>query len=423
MPRRRHRGAQLAGFEHRPENYSMDATMHELLDLLTRWIHVIAGIMWIGNSLLFNWLDRNLKPPAEPDERVFGTIWLLHSGAFYEAEKKLLPAGFPYPEKVHWFMFQNLTTWVCGVSLLVLVYYMGGAAYMVDPAVANIRAGFAIAIGVATLIGSWFVYDLLWRSPLGKNTPLAFAIAFVLLVALSFGLTRVLSGRAAFIHIGAMLGTLMTANVWFYVIPSQRALVAATKAGLPQDPALSYRAKQRSIHNNYMTFPVIFTMISNHYPSTFGHDLNWLLLAALMVGSALVRHFMNIRFHYRGWLRAAVATGMITLAAVGVMIAAARGAVNATGAPVSFAEAQAVIRQHCAPCHSAHPTDDQFRAPPAGIVLESPERIQQLAARIKERAVELKTMPLGNKTNMTDEERALLGRWIDQGARIDAMGE
>ena len=202
----------------------MNATLHELLDLFVRWTHVIAGIMWIGNSLLFNWLDRNLKPFDEQGEESFGKIWMLHSGAFYEVEKKLLPPGMPYPSKVHWFMFQNLTTWLSGIGLLIIVYYMGGAAYMLDPSVSSIGTGAAIALGVSVLVGGWLVYDLLWKSPLGKNTPVAFAISFALLLVLSYGLTRVLSGRAAYIHIGALLGTLMTANVWFYVVPSQRKL-------------------------------------------------------------------------------------------------------------------------------------------------------------------------------------------------------
>ncbi|MFL5803925.1 MAG: urate hydroxylase PuuD [Roseiflexaceae bacterium] len=398
----------------------MEATVRELLDLFVRWVHVIAGIMWIGNSLLFNWLDRNLRPVEPPKEGVQGKIWLLHSGAFYEVEKKLLPAGTPYPVKVHWFMFQNLTTWVSGICLLVLVYYMGGAAYMLDPNVAGIGTSAAIAIGVGVLVGSWFVYDLLWRSPLSQNTPLIFAISFVLLVAVSYGLTRVLSGRAAYIHVGAMLGTLMTANVWFYVVPSQRQLVAATRAGLPQDPALSYRAKQRSIHNNYMTFPVIFIMISNHFASTYGNQLNWLILAILMVGSAAVRHFMNIRFTYGNWLRLAAATTLVTIALVFFLIERARGpaSVAAGGAPVAFADARAIIQQRCVACHSAHPTDDQFTAAPAGMIFDTPQQIQAMAARIKERAVVLRTMPFGNKTGMTDAERALLGAWIDQGANI-----
>ncbi|MBK9714112.1 MAG: urate hydroxylase PuuD [Kouleothrix sp.] len=399
----------------------MEATLRELLDLFIRWVHVIAGIMWIGNSLLFNWLDRNLRPVEPPSEGVQGKIWLLHSGAFYEVEKKLLPPGMPYPAKVHWFMFQNLTTWLSGIGLLVVVYYMGGAAYMVDPGVANISAGTAIAIGVGTLIGAWLAYDLLWRSPLGKNTPLAFAISFVLLIAVSYGLTHLLSGRAAYIHVGALLGTLMTANVWFYVVPSQRELVAATRAGLPQDPALSYRAKQRSIHNNYMTFPVLFVMVSNHFPSTYGNTLNWLILAILMVGSAAVRHFLNIRFTYGAWLRLAAGTTLATIALVTMLIVRDRGPLSAAASAgtVPFSEARAVIARRCQPCHSATPTDDQFTVAPAGVTFDTPERIQSLAARIKERAVISKTMPFGNKTGITDEERALLGAWIDQGAKIE----
>jgi uncharacterized membrane protein len=399
----------------------LEATARELLDLFVRWIHVIAGIMWIGNSLLFNWLDRNLRPVEPPKEGVQGKIWLLHSGAFYEVEKKLLPPGMPYPAKVHWFIFQNLTTWVSGISLLIIVYYMGGAAYLTDPSVANISTAAAIGVGMSVLVGGWLVYDLLWRSPLGKNTPLAFAISFALLIAVSYGLTRVLSGRAAYIHVGAMLGTLMTANVWFYVVPSQRELVAATKAGLPQNPALSYRAKQRSIHNNYMTFPVIFIMISNHFPSTYGNTLNWLILAVLMVGSAAIRHFMNIRFTYANWLRLAAGTALATIALVVLLITRASATSSASAsanAPVAFAEARAVINSRCVACHSATPTDNQFTVAPAGVMFDTPEQIKRMVARIKERAVVTKTMPFGNKTGITDEERARLGRWIDQGASI-----
>lgn len=392
----------------------MEGTIRDLVDLLVRWTHVIAGIMWIGNSLLFNWLDRNLKIDDSGNDLSFGKIWLLHSGAFYEVEKKLLAPGQMPTQKIHWFMFQNLTTWVSGIALLILVYYMGGAAYMIDPDVASISPPIAIAIGVATLIGGWLIYDQIWRSPLGKRTPLAFGLSFALLLGLSYGLTQLLSGRGAYIHIGAMLGTLMTANVWFYVVPSQRALVAATLAGQPQDPALSYRAKQRSIHNNYMTFPVIFVMISSHYPSTYGHSLNWLILAALMVGSAAVRHFMNIRFSYGGWLRAAVAAGLLAVAVVFALIASANGAL-ALGGPVAFAEANAIMQRRCVACHSATPTDPRFPAPPAGIMFDTPEQIAARVERIRVQ-VSAKAMPLGNATKMTAEERATLIRWIDQGA-------
>jgi len=212
----------------------------------------------------------------------------------------------------------------------------------------------------------------------------------------------------------------MTANVWFYVVPSQRALVAASRAGLAQDPALSYRAKQRSIHNNYMTFPVIFIMISNHFPSTYGSNLNWLILAVLMVGSAAFRHFLNIRFTYGGWLRLAAATTLLTIALVTLLItrANALSSASASSAPVTFADAHAVIARRCIECHSATPTDATFTVAPVGVMFDTPEQIQRMAARIKERAVITKTMPFNNKTGITDAERALLGAWVDQGANI-----
>ncbi|GIV95543.1 MAG: membrane protein [Herpetosiphonaceae bacterium] len=393
----------------------MEATIRELLDLIVRWVHVIAGIMWIGNSLLFNWLDRNLTPK----EGIEGEIWLLHSGGFYQVEKKQL-APWQMPDRLHWFKWQNMTTWVSGIFLLIIVYYMGGAAYMVDPNVAEISTGTAIAIGVSVLIMSWFIYDLLWRSPIGHNTPLAFAISFALLIAVSYGLSQVLNGRAAYIHVGAMLGTLMTGNVWLHIMPSQRELVAATEAGKRPDPALAYRAKQRSIHNNYMTFPVIFIMISNHFPSTYGNQLNWVILAVVMLAGAAIRHFMNIRFWYAGWLRAAAGTAMVGLAVLFVLMARPNSPSSATlaNAPVSFADVQEIIGLRCLSCHSATPSDDQFTVPPAGVTFDTPDQIRSMAGRIKARAVDSKTMPLGNKTGMTEEERALLGRWIEQGADI-----
>ncbi len=396
----------------------MDTTLRELLDLLVRWVHVIAGIMWIGNSLLFNWLDRVLTRDDTRHPETFGKTWLLHSGAFYEVEKTLLPPG-KVPSPLHWFMFQNLTTWVSGVFLLALVYYMGGAAYMLDADVSSISPGAAIAVGVATLVGGWLLYDLLWRSPLGKQTAVASALALILLVALTYGLTRVLSGRAAFIHVGALLGTLMTGNVWFYIVPSQRGLVAATRAGLPQDPALSQRAKLRSIHNNYMTFPVIFIMISNHYPSTFTSELNWLILTVLMAASALVRHGMNVRFTTRRWLPATFAVGLLGLAAAGVLMARPWQTRAAAAGPVSVAEVQAVFERRCAQCHAAQPTDPLFTTPPKGVVFDTPASIKAYAEQIQLQVVEARAMPLGNRTGMTDEERDLVARWLAAGAPIE----
>jgi uncharacterized membrane protein len=400
------------------EEAILDAHLREILDLLVRWFHFIAGIMWVGNSMLFNWLDRNLVKPENAPPLLDGEIWMLHSGGFYYVEKKQLEPG-QVPEQLHWFKWQNGFTWLSGILLLVIVYYMGGAAYMVDPAIAKIDLTTAVAIGVGTLIGSWAIYDGIWRSPLSKNTPVASTISFVLLGAIIYGLCHVLSGRAAYIHVGALMGTLMTGNVWMHIIPSQRSLVALTQSGQPQDKALAWRAKQRSIHNNYMTFPVLFLMVSNHFPSTYGSPLNWLILIVLSVASAGIRHFMNIRFYYKGWgpaLAGCAVVGIGVLFALTLPKPTAQAVVGAE--PVSFAAVRPIMNARCLTCHSQKPIDPMFATAPAGLMFDTPEQIKAAAARIKAKAVDSTYMPLGNATNMTDEERLTLGRWIDAGAPI-----
>lgn len=400
----------------------MDPIYREMLDLLFRWVHLIAGIMWVGNSMLFNWLDRNLTHPPGASANLEGELWMVHSGGFYQVEKMQLEPH-QMPPVLHWFKWQSYITWISGICLLGIVYYMGGGGLLVDPRVATLDPGTATAICIGLLVVAWFVYDLLWTSPLGKQGKVATAISLALVVAVTYGLCHLLSGRAAYLHVGAMLGTLMATNVFRYIIPSQRTLVAATQNGQPQDAAIAYRAKQRSIHNNYMTFPVLIIMISNHYPSTYGHELNWLILLVLIAAGAGVRHFMNIRFTYAGWRPALVATVVAGLAGLLFLVTrppAGAPAVTASpgGTPVSLAQVQPVIAQRCATCHAARPTDAMFAAPPAGVVFDTPLQIQQLAERIKARAVSTETMPLANKTGMTAAERALLGRWIAEGAKI-----
>ncbi len=394
----------------------MEVPVRELLELLTRWVHLIAGIMWIGNSMLFNWLDRNLVKVSTREGHE-GEIWLLHSGGFYQVEKKQL-APNEMPAVLHWFKWQNGVTWLSGILLLIIVYYMGNGALMVDPAVANISPTTAIGLGLGTLVGSWAIYDGMWRSPLGQRAPeAASAISLALLFGVAFGLTHVLSGRAAFIHVGAVMGTLMTGNVWMIIVPSQRELVNATREGRAQDMRYAYRAKQRSIHNNYMTFPVLFIMISNHYASTYGNKLNWAVLITLMVSSALVRHFMNIRFTYQRWLPAASVSVFAGLTGL-FLLTAHRVPAKVAGPPVAFADVHNVIHKRCTNCHSESPTDDIWKTAPAGVMFDSSTQIVRMAQRIRERAVVQKTMPLNNKTGITDEERELLGRWVDQGANV-----
>jgi uncharacterized membrane protein len=311
-------------------------------------------------------------------------------------------------------------TWLTGFPLLVLVYYLTGGVYLVDPAVASIAPCAAVALGIALLPVAWIVYDLVWTSPLarGRGLPAAL-VSWALLFGVVYGLSRVLSGRAAFIHTGALVGTIMVANVWMRIVPAQRDLIAAAEAGRTPDETLSKRAKQRSTHNSYVTFPVIFTMLSNHYPTTYGHPLNWLILWLLIVVGAGVRHVMIARERHRPadwWLVpvGAALAGVVYLTSPAWLGGGTRG-----GDRVAFSAVKAVIDQRCNSCHSQAPTDDVFRVAPNGVTFETPESIRARAEPIRARVVLTRTMPLGNKTGMTDAERDLLGRWLEQGASID----
>jgi uncharacterized membrane protein len=259
--------------------------LNELLDVVFRWAHLIAGIMWVGNSMLFNWLDRNLEKTADLSRLSQGKIFMVHSGAFYDVEKKLLEPG-ELPEHLHWFKWQNGITWLTGISLLIVVYYMNGAAFLVDPRVRELEPIVAITLSVSALFCGWIIYDGLWRTVGDRNPRLATVISIAGLFAAIFGFCQMFSGRAAFIQTGVLIGTLMTGNVWMCIVPSQRSLIEATKAGKEQDPVLSERAKQRSIHNNYLTFPLLFIMLSNHFGSATSHHLNWLVLIAVIIGGA-----------------------------------------------------------------------------------------------------------------------------------------
>ena len=380
--------------------------------------------MWIGNSMLFNWLDRNLEKRGAVAPLSQGRIFMVHSGAFYDVEKKLLAPG-ELPTTLHWFKWQNGFTWLTGISLLIIVYYANGAAFLVDPNVRALEPAVAITLSVSSLLVGWIVYDGLWRTVGERHPRAATAASIALLVGEIVFFSLMFSGRAAYILTGVLIGTIMTGNVWLCIMPSQRALIAATESGRPQDPALSLRAKQRSIHNNYLTFPLLFLMLSNHFPSAYGHHLNWLVLIAVMVGGAGVRHFMNIRYRGEGrqmisiaWLTPAAIMGAIAVAGLLVITRIPAAPEVDVNHPVDFARAQEIIVKRCVPCHSSHPTDPTFPAPPNNVVFETPDQIKLMVPRIRERAIESKTMPFLNKTQITPLERAELGRWISDGARL-----
>jgi uncharacterized membrane protein len=392
----------------------------ELLDLVFRWIHVIAGIMWIGNSLLWNWIDRNLETSKQGKPGIQGEIWLLHSGAFYFMEKDL--KGWDRDRPLHWFKWQAYTTWLTGAALLIVVYYASGGALLVDPAVADLTARQATMIGVGTIVGGWLVYHYGLARLLARAGGMAALLGLLLVLGVSYGLTHVFSGRAAFLHVGAMLGTLMAGNVFRVIMPAQRTLVAAVEQGRTPDPAPAKKAKERSIHNNYMTFPVIVLMLSSHYSGLYANRWSWLVLGTLVLAGAAVRHILNVRFTFSRWkpaLAATMAASVLALYALTARPAAARGRTDAGGGTVTFAQANAAIQKRCTVCHSADAADRTFGAAPAGVAFDTPEQVRARMDRIRARAVETQTMPPANKTFMTEQERALLGRWIAQGGRVE----
>jgi uncharacterized membrane protein len=398
--------------------------MMELLDLGLRWVHVIAGIMWIGNSLLFNWLDRNLRTPTSDAADAQGDIWLIHSGGFYLVEKTSL-AGRPLPVPLHWFKWQAYTTWLTGAALLIVIYYAGGRALLADPGAAAIGHGTAVAIAMGSIVGGWLLYDTLWRNVASRAPTVAAGLSIVGLISIAAALTSLLSGRAAFLHVGVVLGTIMAANVRTVIMPSQDVLVSAVREGRIPDPAIANAAKTRSIHNNYLTFPVIVLMVSSHFPSLYAHRWSWVILLVLIAIGAVVRHIINVRFTYRRWVPAlagTVATGAIVLyllVAYGGGRAAASTSEALAGADsVTFADVRTILDRRCAACHSRQPSDLSFGIAPGGVAFDTPAEIAATAARIRERAVVTQTMPPSNKTRMTDRERAVLGRWVEAGGRV-----
>jgi uncharacterized membrane protein len=368
--------------------------------------------------MLFNWLDRNLeKLDARPKEHI-GRIWLLHSGAFYEVEKKMLAPG-QMPEVLHWFKWQSYTTWLSGISLLIIVYYLGGSS-LVD-AGSSLSPERAKDVALGMVFGGFALYDVTMRA-LGKRAPkLALAVVVGFLLAAIFGATLWLNGRAAFIHVGALLGTCMAGNVFLHIVPSQRELVAATEAGREQDMALSWRAKERSIHNNYLTFPLLLLMLSNHFPSLFSHPRNGLALLFVIVLGASIRHILNIRFQFANWIPALASIllvgGVIFAVFFGVRKPGGKG--SAAVERVSFTRVHLVIRDRCVPCHSENPTDNVYTQAPKGVMFDTPEQIKAYADQIKTQAVVSRAMPQGNKTNITEAERTLLGKWVLGGASLE----
>lgn len=386
----------------------------EWMNIVVRLLHITFGIAWIGASFYFAFLENALNRTKDVRDELAGNLWAIHGGGFYYLEKyKVAPQKIP--KHLHWFKYEAYFTWVSGFCLMFVVYYFNASAMLIDKNILDITPLAGIGIGIGSFIVAWVLYDLLCKSPLIKKGTWLTLTGFFISVGIAYFYSQVFSSRAAYIHFGAMLGSIMVANVFFVIIPAQKAMVKAAKEGNPLDPQLGKDAGMRSLHNNYFTLPVLFVMISNHFPSTFGSEYPWLILAIISLGTAGVKHYLNLR--EKGQLSVWVmpVSVMILLAAV-IMTAPAKP--GACKSDIGFAEVNSIIQERCLSCHSSMPTDDFYTAPPNGVIYETPLELQKLKDKIMQRVVVTKTMPINNKTNMTEKERDVIRCWIEQGASI-----
>ncbi|PZX27778.1 conserved hypothetical protein, DUF989; putative TRANSMEMBRANE PROTEIN [Cupriavidus phytorum] len=398
----------------------MEGYILDWANMLLRWVHVITAIAWIGSSFYFVWLDNSLTKPTAPDLKekgVDGELWAVHGGGFYNPQK-YLTAPKQLPENLHWFYWESYSTWMSGFALLVVLYLFNASTFLIDKNVFDMSPGAAVGFAVSYLLIGWIVYDSICRL-FNKNDRLVGILVAIYIAAAAYVACHIFSGRAAFLLTGAMIATIMSANVLAWIIPGQRKVVAALKAGQPVDPIHGKRGKQRSVHNTYFTLPVLFAMLSNHYSMTYAHKYNWVVLILIMLSGVLIRQFFILK--HKGKINVLwPAAGVAALGVVAVMIApqprpAVAKADGEAAAAVSFAKVQEVMNARCVQCHAEQPKMMPTAA--KGIKLETPEDIKAHAQLIYQQAVQQKAMPLGNVTQITDDERALLGQWFEGGAK------
>jgi uncharacterized membrane protein len=385
-----------------------------------RWLHVIAGIAWIGSSFYFIHLDLSLKQREGLPTEAYGEAWQVHGGGFYNMVKYLV-APARLPAELTWFKWEAYATWFSGFSLLVAIYYFNASLYLVSPEVLDASPAVGIALSLGGLVLGWIVYDGLCRSALGRNEAVLAGLGFVLLTALAYLSSRLFSPRGAFVQMGALIGSIMAANVLMVIIPGQRKVVADLIAGRKPDAAHGWRGKQRSTHNNYLTLPVVFVMLSGHYPLAYATRWSWVIFALLLVMGGVIRHFYNVRHQGKPspwwtWgLAVACGLAIVWLSTLGPAGAtAAPGAKRADAAPaVTFAEVEEIVISRCSMCHAADPVWAGIVRPPHGVMLDTPQRIKAHAREIAMAAVWSSAMPPSNVSGMTAEERQTLAMWIN----------
>jgi uncharacterized membrane protein len=385
----------------------------EWASLILRWLHVVAGIGWIGSSFYFIHLDLSLKPDRDLPQGVYGETWQVHGGGFYRIMKYLV-APAKMPDELTWFKWEAYTTWLSGFALMVVVYYLDAELFLVDKSTLDLTPLQAGLFSFGSLALAWILYEGACRSGLAKHE-LAFAFGgYLFLVALTYAFTHVLSGRGAFNQIGAIIGTIMVANVFALIIPNQKKIVTALLAGRSPDPELGKQSKQRSVHNNYLTLPVIVLMISNHYPLLFATRYNWLIVAIVLALGPIIRHFFNERHAGKKspwWVWGVAGAGMV---AIGFLSAAGPRDIKtgALAAPPTIANIEEIVLSRCSMCHGAEPVWAGIVTAPRGILLDDTDHIRRSARLIGRNAAWSSAMPPGNVTEMTGEERAMIAAWL-----------
>lgn len=389
----------------------MDVMLTEWLSLCLGWLHMIAGMAWIGTSFYFIRLDLSLRADPGIPEGVAGEAWEVHGGGFYRIAKySVAPARMP--EELAWFKWEAYSVWLSGFALLIVTYYIGAELFLIDRSVLDLSPGVAVGISFGALVAAWLAYEGLCRSPIGCREYLLAAIGFVFLVALFYGFSQVFSGRGTFIQMGAIIGTMMVANVFFVIIPNQKKMVAALIAGRAPDRQLGMAGKQRSVHNNYLTLPVVFLMIGNHYPLMFATRYNGIIFAIVLVIGFLVRHFYNLRHAGKPnpwWTWIAAAVGIACIAWLSWAGARISSTAALPAGSVSLAQARDIVLSRCSMCHSAAPVWDGFVTAPRHVLLDTPDNIRLHAREIEIYAVLTNAMPPDNVTSISDQERRMLG--------------
>jgi uncharacterized membrane protein len=394
----------------------MDALVTEWIGMMLRWLHVIAGIAWIGSSFYFVHLDLSLRKHDGLPTGVGGDTWQVHGGGFYHMQKYLV-APAQMPEDLTWFKWEAYATWISGFLLLAAVYYTSADLYLIDQGVLDLTPATAVIVSLVLLAAGWIAYDLLCRSPVGKNDVLLMLVGFALLVGISWGCTQIFSGRGAYIQIGAIVGTIMAANVLMVIIPNQRKTVASLLAHEDPDPRYGIQAKQRSLHNNYLTLPVLFLMISNHYPMNFATQWNWLIAGVVIVMGVSIRHFFNSQHAHKGspwWTWGVTAAGGLLILWLNSFPVGAPAAMDAAGLEndETFVAVEDVVLSRCSMCHAEEPVWEGVPVAPLNVRLETPADILREASRIESQSVLSRAMPPGNITEMTEEERHLIAAWL-----------